>query len=197
MASDYGPPSRTARRRHAAGSTGFGTAGMVGAASCGFTGLGNAKPSLVGNAEAGLGCGALRRMEPAYRDGKARGRWLRARRPRRCGRNDLPLFRREAAQVDWVRGTMLSRSSAEVLWCAVREAGRLTRPTPFRLASAARKATLSAGLNDPCRPPNWNAMRPDSLRPGSGRPLRGRRSGVDVLKCPCLCAPVYWTFVGH
>jgi hypothetical protein len=27
--------------------------------------------------------------------------------------------------------------------------------------------------------------------------LRGRRPGVDVHKCPCLCAAVYWTFVGH
>jgi hypothetical protein len=29
-----------------------------------------------------------------------------------------------------------------------------------------------------------------------GGPAR-QASWVDVLKCPCLCAPVYWTFVGH
>jgi hypothetical protein len=29
-----------------------------------------------------------------------------------------------------------------------------------------------------------------------GGPAR-QASWVDVLRCPCLCAPVYWTFVGH
>jgi len=70
--------------------------------------------------------------------------------PRRCGRNDLALFRREAVQVDWVRSH----------------------------AVFGRRLALR------------------SLRPYFRCPRR-LLGDPDVHKCPCLGAPVYWTFVGH
>jgi hypothetical protein len=99
---------------------------LLGAAGGGFSGLGNAKPSPVGNAEAVLGCGAPRRTSPRIgmvrraEDGLARD-----------GLEDAPEMISRSFGVKRLRSIGLRGGagaiyavgfSAEVPWCAVRAA---------------------------------------------------------------------------
>jgi hypothetical protein len=63
------------------------------------------------------------------------------------------------------------------------------------------KRLRSIGGGEPC---GFLRKTSRSLKPcfrrhaeASGCPFAAGVLGVDVHKCPCLCAPVYWTFVGH